>query len=534
MPRIKYYNKNTNKWEYADSQYAVSGGANGESGVLCVTAQSNSSYEYTADKTAEDVYEAYMSGKSVVCKLHDFDGNYSLPLIIATPRIVVFGCAAYGLMVTLKITDIDNTVEFQIEDLITEDARVELEEWAESLIDERLSGAVKSVNGIAPDANGNVKISIPDSGGNANQGTGLTTAQINALDGMFKVCAFNSDPYDAYTAFKNAFGLSGGTVEPEEPDIPDAPDVPDVPVEPDKETYTVTNNLTNCASNNRATTIVEGSSYTATLTASDGYTLDGASISVLVNGENVTDFAYSNGVITIQNVMGNVVITATAVEIADESDEVVLLKSITGDGASWIDTEFILADSTHTMELSARFTSDEGDAYLMGADGYNFGTGYGKTSVNKNTVNALNVFGNLNGGSFANLGSWYNTDANSLRLNQFFLVLADGSQVIYLDAEHTTQQTHQNAACTTKYGTAEFVPIPLYLFTVNKTEAVNATYTPCDSTIYFFKITDADGNVVLNLLPAKQGSKVGMYDTVAQKFHENKGTGTFSYEEVSA
>ena len=161
MPRIKYYNKNTNKWEYADSQYVV-GGANGESGVLCVTAQSNSSYEYTADKTAEDVYEAYMSGKSVVCNLHDFDGNYSLPLIVATPRIVIFGCAAYGLMVTLKITDIDNTVEFQVEELITEDARVEIEEWAESLIDEKLTGVVKNVNGIAPDANGNVEITIPD------------------------------------------------------------------------------------------------------------------------------------------------------------------------------------------------------------------------------------------------------------------------------------------------------------------------------------------------------------------------------------
>lgn len=47
-------------------------------------------------------------------------------------------------------------------------------------------------------------------------GAGLTTAQINALDGMFKVCAFTKDDVSAeYTAFKTAFGIadSGGETE---------------------------------------------------------------------------------------------------------------------------------------------------------------------------------------------------------------------------------------------------------------------------------------------------------------------------------
>ena len=46
--------------------------------------------------------------------------------------------------------------------------------------------------------------------------SGLTTAQINALDGMFKVCAFIKDDISAeYTAFKTAFGItdSGGETE---------------------------------------------------------------------------------------------------------------------------------------------------------------------------------------------------------------------------------------------------------------------------------------------------------------------------------
>ena len=48
------------------------------------------------------------------------------------------------------------------------------------------------------------------------QTSGLTTAQINALDGMFKVCAFTKDNVSAeYTAFKTAFGItdSGGETE---------------------------------------------------------------------------------------------------------------------------------------------------------------------------------------------------------------------------------------------------------------------------------------------------------------------------------
>ena len=57
------------------------------------------------------------------------------------------------------------------------------------------------------------------------QTRGLTTAQVNALDGMFKVCAFTKDNVSAeYTAFKTAFGIAdsgGGDGDPDEPVTPD-------------------------------------------------------------------------------------------------------------------------------------------------------------------------------------------------------------------------------------------------------------------------------------------------------------------------
>ena len=75
--------------------------------------------------------------------------------------------------------------------------------------------------------------------------------------------------------------------------------------------YTVTNTLTGCTTSNDATTVYEGRSYSATITASSGYTLTGASVSITMGGTSVTGY-YNNGTISIPNVTGNLVITVTA------------------------------------------------------------------------------------------------------------------------------------------------------------------------------------------------------------------------------
>lgn len=351
----------------------------------------------------------------------------------------------------------------------------------------------------------------------------LTIAQVNALDGMFKKCAFTSDATTEYEAFKTAFGITGGgTVEPEEPEEPDTPEEPDVPV---VTTYTITNNLTNVSTDNPVATVTENSGYTAILTPDTDFVFD--SVTVTMGGIDVTSDVYTDGAIVITAVTGNIVITAIASE--PQSEEVTLLKSITGDGASWIDTEFILEDSTHTIEISAKLDEEvkTGVFALFGSDGYNVGTPYGSTTLLNQVNNERYLSGTLNQGQFSSLGTW-NTNASSLTTFQFYVVLSDGSQKIYKDVEHTSQYGDAKAV---NYGTyKEFVPIPMYLFKTNTTENASKKYTPCRSTIYFFKITNANGEVVLNLVPAKQGGKIGMYDTVTQKFHENIGTGTFAYE----
>jgi hypothetical protein len=73
--------------------------------------------------------------------------------------------------------------------------------------------------------------------------------------------------------------------------------------------YTVTNNLTQCTTNNSATKAVQGGSYSAIITAKSGYELK--SVTVTMGGSPVS---VSGGNINITNVTGNIVITAVAEE----------------------------------------------------------------------------------------------------------------------------------------------------------------------------------------------------------------------------
>lgn len=74
--------------------------------------------------------------------------------------------------------------------------------------------------------------------------------------------------------------------------------------------YTVTNTLTQCTNSNSATKVVQGSAYSATITAKSGYELK--SVTATMGG---TAVSVSNGKINIASVTGNIVITAVAEEI---------------------------------------------------------------------------------------------------------------------------------------------------------------------------------------------------------------------------
>lgn len=85
-------------------------------------------------------------------------------------------------------------------------------------------------------------------------------------------------------------------------------------ITPTAPSYTITNNLTNCITNNNQSSLVEGSAYSATISPNSGYTLDGATVSITMGGADITASAYNNGAISVSSVTGNVVITISAAE----------------------------------------------------------------------------------------------------------------------------------------------------------------------------------------------------------------------------
>ena len=74
-------------------------------------------------------------------------------------------------------------------------------------------------------------------------------------------------------------------------------------------------NLKNCAIDNRKKAVIDGEGYGATLAVAAGYTLDGATVTITMGGLDVSNY-YSSGKISIPEVTGDIVITATAAATA--------------------------------------------------------------------------------------------------------------------------------------------------------------------------------------------------------------------------
>lgn len=85
-------------------------------------------------------------------------------------------------------------------------------------------------------------------------------------------------------------------------------------------TYTITRNLTNCASSNAANSIAEGAAYATTLTPTGTFKKLGT-ITVTMGGTDISSTAVSGSTITIAKATGNIVITCAA-EITNIIDTV--------------------------------------------------------------------------------------------------------------------------------------------------------------------------------------------------------------------
>lgn len=76
-------------------------------------------------------------------------------------------------------------------------------------------------------------------------------------------------------------------------------------------TCVIVNSLINATTNNNVSTIEKGSAYNATIAANNGYKIK--SVTITMDGIDITSTAYSNGVISIGSVTGNIIIIVHAI-----------------------------------------------------------------------------------------------------------------------------------------------------------------------------------------------------------------------------
>lgn len=148
---------------------------------------------------------------------------------------------------------------------------------------------------------------------NGNQnGGGIAIKLHNALStGGFQIQSTNKGKGQFAFTFTGHYSINSQDTPPFDIYIWSGQDEPDEPV-----TYDITLALTHVTSSNDATSVEAGANYSTTLTADTGYTLTGGTVTVEMNGVDVTASAYApaTGTVTLVGVTGDIEITASAVE----------------------------------------------------------------------------------------------------------------------------------------------------------------------------------------------------------------------------
>lgn len=150
--------------------------------------------------------------------------------------------------------------------------------------------------------------------------------------------------------------------------------------------YTIAKTLTNCTIDNSDGVANAGESYTATITAHDGYTLNGAVVTITMGGVDVSTY-YSNGIISIPEVTGDIVIAISAVESAVETVAITWLNGYRCDYAVGSavnprnDTNYIISEPINVEQgKTYKFTFDcpksDFGIYFIGVDNDDIVTEY--------------------------------------------------------------------------------------------------------------------------------------------------------------
>ena len=353
--------------------------------------------------------------------------------------------------------------------------------------------------------------------------------------------------------------------------------------------WQVTNTLSHCTTSNGAEQTIKGNPYTATITASTGYTMTGATVSVTMGGTDITSTAYSNGTISIPAVTGALVITITAAVIVPTSisavftqgDHAVLLNdtldslkpylvvtaSYDGGTTETVDASAYTLSGTLTAGTSTitvtyatkttTFTVAVGDAnrvsYIKSSGTQYINTGlvlayYDEVEITIKddvTSNEDVIFmGVSNSNNYRTQLNHYKTSADYDKLlvrwgdgvgegingqpGTALRVLLKNNSSTVKDAKfyNATSGDLLGSVSTSSSAESKMANANLYLFGRNSNGTANLFSS---ISLYDFVVKNQSGTVRMHLVPVLKGTTPCLYDAVSKGFLYNAGSGSFSY-----
>ena len=200
-------------------------------------------------------------------------------------------------------------------------------------------------------------------------------------------------------------------------------------------TYTITRNLTNCASSNTANTISEGAAYTTTLSPTGTFKKLGA-ITVTMGGTDISASAVSGSTITIAKVTGNIVITCAAAitNIIDTIGISANTRLSTSSGANRTQSGYAAIganeDAASLIHLAAGDTLRIKGASLPASNDSYSAVALHNANGTFNTSTYLHSGLTWNGMTFANSGNIVTVTATTEHYIRVSLICTDASAVI--------------------------------------------------------------------------------------------------------
>lgn len=162
---------------------------------------------------------------------------------------------------------------------------------------------------------------------------------------------------------------------------------------PTVKTYTITNTLTHCSNSNTSTSIDENSSYVATITPVDGYTLTDASVNITMGEVDVTSTVYNSGSINIPSVTGNIVISVSAIIIPSTPTFTALTPTMLARPSTNKMLYYYLFDNVESIDTSDTSKISKNASWRYGVyDCSNLSTVTIKRKVNKKSYSGSDVF----------------------------------------------------------------------------------------------------------------------------------------------